>query len=235
MQPLAQPVLLAIPYEEATSLLTEQVLEGESLRNEARRFLGNLQRESVAHWMSKVAIWSDENERLLRRIFASGGVPEEFARKRKARKPRAGFTGAGSISEVLGHIEVEVDELNEILLQLPAQAPPEPPPATPEAKKPQAKEPKEQRKTWHAVQSTSIQDLPASEDLLGFKPYVEAMAAFLANAKTQPPLTLSIEGEWGSGKSSFMLLLEAALRRELKAGARFIRFNAWRHDKGEAL
>ncbi|HEX8903823.1 MAG TPA: P-loop NTPase fold protein, partial [Longimicrobiaceae bacterium] len=37
------------------------------------------------------------------------------------------------------------------------------------------------------------------------------MAAFLKNAGTLPPLTLSIEGAWGSGKSSFMRQLQAAI------------------------
>ena len=95
------------------------------------------------------------------------------------------------------------------------------------------------------------------------------MAEFLVNEETRPPLTLSIEGEWGSGKSSFMLQLEKALgkrsqpfrvwlkslpgrlgtawkgeraqrwtrlRRELRTPCCLtVRFNAWRHDKEDAL
>jgi KAP family P-loop domain len=234
MQPLSPPVL-AIPHEEAKSLLTRQIQEGESLRGAARRFLGNPRQDAVAGWLAKVVIWSDANERLLRRLFASGGAPEDFTRKRTARKRLTSSPNAGNLSETLGLIEAEQSELNEILSLLPADASPEPPSVASQAEQRQEKEPGARRTTWHAVQSTSIQDLPAAEDLLGFKPYVDAMAAFLANEKTQPPLTLSIEGEWGSGKSSFMLQLENALRRELKKGARFIRFNAWRHDQGEAL
>jgi len=83
MQPL--PVL-AIPPEEAKSLLTRQLLEGERLRGEARRFMGNPGQDSVAGWVAKVVIWSDANERLLRRLFASSGMPEELARQRNARK-----------------------------------------------------------------------------------------------------------------------------------------------------
>jgi hypothetical protein len=86
---------------------------------------------------------------------------------------------------------------------------------------------------------------------LGFDPYVRALAEFLTNPDTKPPLTLSIEGEWGSGKSSFMLQLEQALRRAgeqrdqrfKRPGARArgkrkpltVWFNAWRHDKESAL
>jgi hypothetical protein len=84
----------------------------------------------------------------------------------------------------------------------------------------------------NAVLMANVGDQPSAEDTLGFKPYVEAIASFLTNEVTKPPLTLSIEGEWGSGKSSFMLQLEAELR---KKGARIIRFNAWRHDKDDAM
>jgi len=53
-----------------------------------------------------------------------------------------------------------------------------------------------------SVPNTSVSDQPAGVDSLGFEPYVTAIAEFLLNEQTKPPLTLSIEGEWGSGKSS---------------------------------
>ena len=54
----------------------------------------------------------------------------------------------------------------------------------------------------------------------------------LLNEETKPPLTLSIEGEWGSGKSFFMKKLDEYLRQE---GKRTVWFNAWRYDKAEAV
>src|SRR5205807_1699429 len=80
--------------------------------------------------------------------------------------------------------------------------------------------------------TASISDQPAKKDRLGFEPYVKAIADFLTNERTVPPLTLSIEGEWGSGKSSFMTQLEGVLR---KHGNLTLQFNAWRHDKHEEL
>lgn len=77
-----------------------------------------------------------------------------------------------------------------------------------------------------------VTDQPAARDALGFKPYVEAVVHFLTQPQTEPPLTLSIEGEWGSGKSSFMLQVEKLLKAE---GALTVHFNAWRHDKEDAL
>ena len=64
-----------------------------------------------------------------------------------------------------------------------------------------------------AIKAANISDQAAEADLLGFSPYVEAIAEFLTNEETQPPLTLSIEGGWGSGKSSFMKQLQAEIER----------------------
>lgn len=78
----------------------------------------------------------------------------------------------------------------------------------------------------------AVTDQPCRVDFLGFKPYVEAIATFLRNPNTKPPLTLSIEGSWGSGKSSFMLQLCDELE---KYGECTVKFNAWRHDKEDSL
>ncbi|MEB3282915.1 MAG: GUN4 domain-containing protein [Lyngbya sp.] len=59
-----------------------------------------------------------------------------------------------------------------------------------------------------------IDDQPATVDKLGFKPYVKAMAEFLTHPDTKPPITISIEGEWGSGKSSFMKQLESEIQSQ---------------------
>jgi KAP family P-loop domain len=100
------------------------------------------------------------------------------------------------------------------------------------------------------VNPGGLSDGPSSTDTAGFTPYVRALAWFLLSEKTLPPLTVSIEGPWGSGKSSFMLQLEKfidstarARKRRPTTAARhdntgdiyFIRFNAWRNDKDEAL
>jgi hypothetical protein len=62
-----------------------------------------------------------------------------------------------------------------------------------------------------SILNASVSDQTTAEDELGFKPYVEAIAEFLINPVTQPPLTISIEGEWGSGKSSFMKQLQKTI------------------------
>lgn len=87
-----------------------------------------------------------------------------------------------------------------------------------------------------SVKSATVGDQPSSVDRFGFDPYVIAISRFLSNKDTKPPLTVSIEGEWGSGKSSFMLQLQKRLDRELKdEPTRFVWFSPWRHDKQESM
>jgi putative sterol carrier protein len=92
-----------------------------------------------------------------------------------------------------------------------------------------------------SVLPSSSSDQPTQDDKLGFEPYVRALASFLTHAQTRGPLAVSIEGEWGSGKSSFMLQLEdELLRRSEEADPGrprplIVRFNAWRHEKEDAL
>jgi hypothetical protein len=78
----------------------------------------------------------------------------------------------------------------------------------------------------------TVADQATDEDKLGFGPYVRAIADFLTNPHTSPPLTISIEGEWGSGKTSFMkqLIAELDARHQVT-----VEFNAWRHDTAKAL
>src|ERR1700744_531052 len=72
----------------------------------------------------------------------------------------------------------------------------------------------------------------STHDTLGFSAYVKAVVSFLTHRSTAAPFTLSIEGEWGSGKSSFMLQLADSLR---DARQKTVSFNAWRFDKQESM
>jgi hypothetical protein len=79
-------------------------------------------------------------------------------------------------------------------------------------------------------------DQPAKskkEDRLGFGIYVAAVAKFLTDSSTRIPLTLSIEGRWGSGKTSFMWQLQEALRSSGKK--KVVAFNAWQYNADDGL
>ncbi len=78
----------------------------------------------------------------------------------------------------------------------------------------------------------SICDQPTDVDSLGFEPYTTAIAEFLSHKDTKPPLTMSIEGEWGSGKSSFMLQLSNKLS---KKGGLIVTFSPWRHEEEDSV
>ena len=80
-----------------------------------------------------------------------------------------------------------------------------------------------------------VSDRPLEDerfDVMGLCRKADALAAFLGNPRTEPPLTFGIMGEWGRGKSSFMNLLRQRLGRD---GFTTIWFNAWHHQSEESL
>jgi len=77
-------------------------------------------------------------------------------------------------------------------------------------------------------------DKATTRDTLGFKNCVEGVYRHLEDPHTSPPVTLSVEGRWGSGKSSFMRQLQDRIISD-DPDARIVWFNAWRHDKDEAV
>lgn len=97
-----------------------------------------------------------------------------------------------------------------------------------------AQDEKDQQPKDAVVDPSPLGDQATPHDNLDFAPYVTAMAAFINSPKTKAPLTISVEGTWGSGKSSFMKQLEDELKKS-KDKYNFVQFNAWQHDKEEAL
>lgn len=95
------------------------------------------------------------------------------------------------------------------------------------------------RSATHVVaqgaEAMAATDAPAkdfTEDRLRFGPLAKGISRFLRNASTEPPLTMAVSGDWGSGKSSLMGLVCCDLRRH---GSRPVWFNAWHHQKDEQL
>jgi predicted KAP-like P-loop ATPase len=72
---------------------------------------------------------------------------------------------------------------------------------------------------WHDVETT--------EDLLNFGAVASAAAQLIRDAGTEP-MSIGISGGWGTGKSSLMRMVGAALKSKDSAGQFvFIEFNAW--------
>ncbi len=78
-----------------------------------------------------------------------------------------------------------------------------------------------------------LRDTAAGEDSLGFKPYVEAIAEFLTAEGTLAPITLSIEGQWGCGKSSFMEQLKKEIEKGNMSDIKIEKFFKYLFSKSE--
>jgi hypothetical protein len=72
----------------------------------------------------------------------------------------------------------------------------------------------------------------SSQDVLGLNLRAEALAGFMMNPSTRPPLTFGVIGEWGKGKSSLLQLTRNRLDRK---GFVTVWFNAWHHQSEESL
>lgn len=65
-----------------------------------------------------------------------------------------------------------------------------------------------------------------SEDSFGLGSYVNALSQVIKNCDT--PMTISIQGDWGSGKTSFMKLVFENLA---KSNIKTVEFNTWQYSK----
>lgn len=95
--------------------------------------------------------------------------------------------------------------------------------------------PRAKLRSMGSVADLALSDRPleaTDRDVLAFRPIAQGLSAFLRNTATQPPLTLAITGDWGSGKSSLMNLLRDDLRAR---GFRPVLFNAWHQPKDANL
>jgi photosystem II stability/assembly factor-like uncharacterized protein len=86
-----------------------------------------------------------------------------------------------------------------------------------------------------SVADAAVSDSPITwkdPDAVGLRSIALGLSRFLRNRRTQPPITIAVTGEWGTGKSSLMNLLQEDLKRY---GFRPVWFNAWHHQSGENL
>ena len=76
---------------------------------------------------------------------------------------------------------------------------------------------------------SNVVDQPAKaeEDRLNMKAYADALTAFISNA--QSPLTIALQGEWGSGKTSLMNALKSSLVDKEGAPYLGVWINTWQY------
>ena len=76
-----------------------------------------------------------------------------------------------------------------------------------------------------AKNTATFTDLPAKNDLFGLNPYIEGLAKFIGMCST--PLTIAIQGDWGSGKTSMM----ETTREKLDTKIYPVWFNTWQYSQ----
>ena len=87
----------------------------------------------------------------------------------------------------------------------------------------------------HSISLSTLSDNATNNDQLGFAVYVNAISNFFLSKDTKSPLTLSIEGEWGAGKSSFLKQLKTSLKEKDSRNSLFVEFNSWEHNNRESI
>ncbi|MCP4253058.1 MAG: SUMF1/EgtB/PvdO family nonheme iron enzyme [Candidatus Scalindua sp.] len=79
-------------------------------------------------------------------------------------------------------------------------------------------------------------DIYCEEDQLGFDTYIDTLNTMFTDKDFKTPFCIGIFGKWGSGKTSFMRLLEKRLlKNTTKPRAIPVWFNPWRYEKEEHL
>jgi predicted KAP-like P-loop ATPase len=74
-----------------------------------------------------------------------------------------------------------------------------------------------------------------NQDVLGVASEVTGLANLIMASRREAPFTLGIDADWGMGKSTLMLQLQAALVAREKEGVVTIWFNAWTAQRSDTL
>jgi tetratricopeptide (TPR) repeat protein len=76
---------------------------------------------------------------------------------------------------------------------------------------------------------------PDGMDVLGIASEVSGLANLIMGSRYSAPFTVGIDADWGMGKSTLMLQLQAALDAHQKEGVVTRWFNAWTAQRGDVL
>ncbi len=71
----------------------------------------------------------------------------------------------------------------------------------------------------------ALTDKETETDSLKIDKYVKGCAEFIRNCET--PMSIAVQGDWGTGKSSFMRMVE----KKIKDDVTVIRFNTWQYSR----
>ena len=79
----------------------------------------------------------------------------------------------------------------------------------------------------------SVTDLPAYKDEFEITPYINGLANFIKSCET--PLTIAIQGEWGSGKTSIMNMVKNQLNNTTGLKYKAVWFNTWQYAQFDSV
>lgn len=75
-----------------------------------------------------------------------------------------------------------------------------------------------------------LSDDTAREDLLNFRPYIDAISSIVLGEELSTPFTIGIYGRWGSGKSSLMNLVRARIDKKKDPNINCVWFTPWQYQ-----
>lgn len=73
--------------------------------------------------------------------------------------------------------------------------------------------------------------LEEEKDWLGYDSFIEKLATLIVRSAKSAPLTIGIEGEWGTGKTTFM----KRLRKKVKSQCATIWFEPWKYQERDEI
>ena len=79
------------------------------------------------------------------------------------------------------------------------------------------------------MKETSFVDQPTDKDSLGIENYIKGLSNFIGRCAT--PLTIAIQGEWGTGKTSIMKQVKDILMNDNDCKVKTILFNTWQYSQ----
>ena len=75
------------------------------------------------------------------------------------------------------------------------------------------------------MENIGLTDSPATKDQFGIDTYIDGLSDFIVNCET--PMTISIQGSWGSGKTSMMTMVQDKIKDKVIP----VFFNTWQFSQ----
>lgn len=76
---------------------------------------------------------------------------------------------------------------------------------------------------------TGYTDLPARIDAFNIERYISGLTEFIKTCTT--PITMAIQGDWGTGKTSIMSMIKESLEKEKQDTISIVWFNTWQFSQ----